>query len=92
MVKDLSGAVHLAQDDDHLVVDELLELSEVTGHLHLQLCADLRGRATHSDASSRQPALTDSETATKLETKLNRKPKQEMDQSRLCPGHSGCLI
>ena len=44
MVKDLSGAVHLTQDDDHLVVDVLLKLPQVTSHVHLQLCADLRGQ------------------------------------------------
>ena len=42
MVKDLGGTVHLAQDDDHLVVDELLELPQVAPHLHLQLGADLK--------------------------------------------------
>lgn len=50
VVKDLGGTVHLAQDDDHLVVNELFELPEVTRHLHLQLCADLRGTMTRSDA------------------------------------------
>ena len=43
VVEDLGGAVHLAQDDDHLVVDELFELPQVAHHLHLQLCADLPG-------------------------------------------------
>ena len=41
--KDFRGAVHLSQDDDHLVVDELLKLPQVTHHLHLQLCSDLVG-------------------------------------------------
>lgn len=39
--KDFSGAVHLPEDDDHLVVYELLKLPQVTHHLHLQLCSDL---------------------------------------------------
>lgn len=42
MIKDLGGTVHLSQDDDHLVVYELFELPQVTNHLHLQLCSDLR--------------------------------------------------
>lgn len=46
VVKDLCGAVHLSQDDDHLVVDELFELPQVTHHLHLQLCADLEAHTT----------------------------------------------
>lgn len=44
MVKDLCGAVHLAQDDNHLIIDELLELPQVANHLHLQLCANLKGK------------------------------------------------
>lgn len=40
--KDLRGTVHLAQDDNHLVVDELLELSQVARHVHFQLGSDLR--------------------------------------------------
>lgn len=43
VVKDFRGTVHLSQDDDHLVVDELLKLPQITDHLHLQLCSDLRG-------------------------------------------------
>jgi len=42
--KDFSGAVHLPQDGDHLVVYELLKLPQVTNHLHLQLRSDLVGR------------------------------------------------
>lgn len=42
MIEDLSGAVHLSQDDDHLIIDKLLELPQVADHLHLQLCADLK--------------------------------------------------
>lgn len=41
MFKDLCRTVHLAQDDDHLFVDELLELSQVAGHVHFQLGSDL---------------------------------------------------
>lgn len=44
MFKDFSGAVHLSQDDDHLIVYELLKLPQVTHHLHLQLCSDLKKR------------------------------------------------
>lgn len=39
--KDFSGAVHLSQDDNHLIVYELLKLPQVTHHLDLQLCSDL---------------------------------------------------
>lgn len=41
MFKYFSGAIHLSQDDNHLVVYELLKLPQVTNHLHLQLCPDL---------------------------------------------------
>lgn len=41
MFKDLCRTVHLAQDDNHLVVDEFLELSQVAGHVHFQLRSDL---------------------------------------------------
>ncbi len=47
MVKDLRGAVHLAQDNNHLIIDELLELPQVANHLHLQLCANLKGKVIH---------------------------------------------
>jgi len=56
VVKDLGGAVHLAQDDDHLVVDELLELAQVARHLHLQLGADLPGEHVTFN-NRRQPLL-----------------------------------
>lgn len=42
VIKDLRRTVHLAQDDNHLIVDELLELSEVARHVHFQRCSDLR--------------------------------------------------
>lgn len=41
VVKDLSRTVHLAQNNNHLFVDELLELSQVACHVHFQLCPDL---------------------------------------------------
>lgn len=41
MFKDLCRTVHLAQDDNHLIVDEFLELSQVAGHVHFQLRSDL---------------------------------------------------
>lgn len=41
MFEDLRRTVHLAQDDDHLFVDEALELPQVARHVHLQLCSDL---------------------------------------------------
>lgn len=41
MLKYLSGAVHLTQDDNHLIIDVFFKLSQVTDHLHFQLCADL---------------------------------------------------
>lgn len=53
VVKDFSGAVHLSQYDNHLVVYKLLELSQVTHHLPFQLSSDLArdvknsGEATH---------------------------------------------
>lgn len=41
MFKDLRRTVHLTQDDNHLFVNEALELSQVARHVHLQLCSDL---------------------------------------------------
>lgn len=46
MFKDLCRAVHLAQNDDHLIVNELLEFPQVACHVHLQLCSDLRDTCT----------------------------------------------
>lgn len=42
MFKDLCGTVHLAQNDNHFIVDELLELSQVACHVHFQLGTDLQ--------------------------------------------------
>lgn len=47
MVKDECGFVHLAQDQQHLIVDELFVLLQVTVHVLLQLCTDLT-RQLHS--------------------------------------------
>lgn len=41
MVKDESGFVHLAQDEEHFIVNELFVLLQVTVHVLFQLCADL---------------------------------------------------
>lgn len=41
MIKDESGFVHLAQDEEHLIVNELFVLLQVTVHVLFQLCADL---------------------------------------------------
>lgn len=41
MVKNMRGFVHLTQDEEHLVVDELFVLFEVTAHVLLQLITDL---------------------------------------------------
>lgn len=41
MVEDEGGLVHLAQDEQHLVIDEFLELFQVAVHLLLQLISDL---------------------------------------------------
>lgn len=41
VVKDESGFVHLAQDEKHLIVDELFVLLQVTVHVLFQLCTDL---------------------------------------------------
>lgn len=45
MVEDLGGAVHLAKDNNHLIIDELLELSQIANHLHLQLCPNLKKKS-----------------------------------------------
>lgn len=44
VVEDERGLVHLAQDQQHLVVNELLVLLQVAAHVLLQLTADLRGQ------------------------------------------------
>lgn len=57
MFKDLRRTVHLTQDDDHLFVNEALELSQVARHVHLQLGSDLwntRGRKS-AQVSSKTP-------------------------------------
>lgn len=41
MFKDFCRTVHLTQNDNHLIVDVLLELSQVARHVHFQLCSDL---------------------------------------------------
>lgn len=41
MVKNERGLVHLAQDEQHLVVNEFLEFLQVAVHLLLQLIPDL---------------------------------------------------
>lgn len=41
VVKDECGFVHLAQDQQHLIVDELFVLFQVTVHVLFQLCTDL---------------------------------------------------
>lgn len=50
MVKYLRGAVHLPKDHYHFIVNELLELPQVTHHLHLQLSADLGEEEEHKEA------------------------------------------
>lgn len=47
MLEYLSGAVHLTQDDNHLIINVLFKLSQVTPHLHFQLCADLIGQKSN---------------------------------------------
>lgn len=42
VIKDLRRTVHLAQNDYHLVVNVLLELSQVACHVHFKLCSDLQ--------------------------------------------------
>ena len=44
VIKDECCLVHLAQDQQHLVVNELLVLHQVTAHMLLQLCSDLTGQ------------------------------------------------
>lgn len=49
MVKDEGGLVHLAQDEQHFIINELLELFQVAVHLLLQLIADLWVGQSRSD-------------------------------------------
>lgn len=41
MVEDEGGFVHLAEDEKHLVVNELFVLFQVTVHMLFQLCTNL---------------------------------------------------
>lgn len=45
MVKNESGFIHLAEDQQHLVVNELLVLFQVAVHVLLQLSPDLKERS-----------------------------------------------
>lgn len=49
MIKDECGLVHLAQDEQHLVVDELFVVLQLALHVLLQLCADLKQWQRSSD-------------------------------------------
>lgn len=51
VVEDERGLVHLAKDQQHLVVNELLVLRQVAAHVLLQLTADLRGQRAKLDSS-----------------------------------------
>lgn len=52
MVEDKGGLVHLAQDEQHLVIDELLEFFQAAVHLLLQLIADLWAGQSRRDAGA----------------------------------------
>lgn len=54
VVKDFRRTVHLAQNGNHLIVDELLKLSQVARHVHFQLCSYL-----HNTSSQRTDQHTD---------------------------------
>lgn len=54
VVKDLRRTVHLAQNDNHLIVDELLELSQIACHVHFQLCSDLKNTSRTERDTCRQ--------------------------------------
>lgn len=51
MVEDERGLVHLAQDQQHLIVNELLVLLKVAAHVLLQLTADLKVQRVKLDLS-----------------------------------------
>lgn len=51
VVKDESGFVHLAKDEKHLVVNELLVLLQVTVHVLFQLCSYLPQKEEESIVS-----------------------------------------
>lgn len=42
MVKNMSGFVHLTQDEEHLIVYELFVLFEIATHVLLQLVTNLQ--------------------------------------------------
>lgn len=51
VVKDEGCFVHLAQDQQHLVVNELFVLHQVAVHVLFQLCTDLRRNEYRMDDS-----------------------------------------
>lgn len=46
MVKDEGGFVHLTQDQQHLIINELFVFLKVAVHVLLQLCTDLNKKKT----------------------------------------------
>lgn len=46
MVKDEGGFVHLTQDQQHLIINELFVFLKVAVHVLLQLCTDLNKKHT----------------------------------------------
>lgn len=51
VVKDECGFVHLSQNQQHLIVDELFEFLQVAAHMLLQLSTDLTTWTKHSHHS-----------------------------------------
>lgn len=62
MFKDLRRTVHLTQDDNHLFVNEALELSQVARHVHLQLGSDLWNTRSRKSAQVSSKTLLNGRT------------------------------
>lgn len=58
MVKDEGGFVHLTQDQQHLIINELFVFLKVAVHVLLQLCTDLNKKNNKKTQKKKQHSMT----------------------------------
>lgn len=58
MVKDEGGFVHLTQDQQHLIINELFVFLKVAVHVLLQLCTDLNKKNNKKNQKKKQHSMT----------------------------------
>lgn len=56
MVKDEGGFVHLTQDQQHLIINELFVFLKVAVHVLLQLCTDLNKKNNNKNQKKNNTA------------------------------------